>query len=78
MPRSSLRNALPALAVLLVPRSVLACAVCMGAGDDPNIGRAYFWALLTMIGAAMLGLAGLGWFVWKIESGRARGAAEAA
>jgi len=51
-----------------LPAPLKACAVCFGQTNNPNIGRAYFWGILIMLGFTGALLAAIGFAVYRIET----------
>ena len=47
-----------AAAVLILPQTASACAVCFGASDSPW-GKALNWGILALLGVVMLVLGGI-------------------
>ena len=55
---------------LLLPSSASACAVCFGAGDNPNLVRAITLGIVVLLGAVFSVLTALVAAVWRIEKRR--------
>ena len=65
-----MKNAMPAVAVLLAPRTAFACATCFGQSDEP-MAKAMNMGILLMLGVVAVVLAGFAAFV--IHLGRRAG-----
>lgn len=59
-----------ALRSSLAPRFLHACAVCFGQADNADIGRAYGFGIVIMLGFTFLILGALGIAIYRIEAGR--------
>ena len=51
---------------------VFACAVCFGQGDNPDVARAYAWAIAILLGCTFGILAFLCYAIYRIEVRRKR------
>ena len=60
---------LPAAALLLIPKAVLACAVCFG-NSETRIVQGLTWGLYLLLGCTFSILLILARAVWRIEKNR--------
>ncbi len=58
------------LPAVFVPSSLFACAVCFGQSDSGDLGRAYSFGVLILMGFTFLILGALVLTVYRIEARR--------
>ena len=55
---------------LLAPRSLQACAVCMGQADNPNMAKAYAWGIFVLMAFTMMIITLFTYAVYRMETSR--------
>ena len=63
--------AVPAVLAALAPRSLQACAVCFGKGNNADLSRAYSIGIFILMGFTFAILGTLGLTAYRIEARRA-------
>jgi len=60
-----------AAALLALPRSASACAICFGGLDNSSgLARGFWWGIVVLLAVTMSLVGAIAWAVWTVERRR--------